>query len=322
VRRRLFIALVGGAAAAWPLAALAQQVAMPVIGYLNGGSPKGFESELAAFRRGLSEAGYSEDKNVKIEYRWAESRYDRLPDMAADLLRRRVSVIAACGTPAAIVGKAATDVIPVVFETAGDPIQLGLVASLNQPGGNVTGVTQLSSTLVAKRLGLLHDLIPTATIIGLLVNPTDPRAATQTRDMQEAAHALGLQIQVLNASTDGEIDTAFAALIQLRAGALVVGTSEFFSGQAGKFAELRVPTIYQYRKYVTAGGLISYGASLIDSYRQVGVYVGRVLKGEKPADLPVEEATRFELVINLKTAKALGLTIPPNILSIADEVIE
>ncbi len=246
--------------------------------------------------------------------------------MAADLVHRQVTVIAATGTPAAVAAKAATATIPIVFDTAGDPVKLGLVASLNRPGRNLTGVTVLNSELVSKRLGLLHDLIPTATIIGLLVNPTDPRAETQTRDMQEAAHSLGLQIHILNASTEREIDTAFAGLVQLRADALIVGTGDLFFNRPQHLAALaarqRVPAIYQLRDFAVAGGLISYGASLTDAYRLDGIYTGRVLKGEKPADLPVVQPTKFELVINLKTANALGLAIPPGVLAIADEVIE
>ncbi len=326
MRRREFIALAGGAAA-WPLVARAQQPAMPMVGYMHGGM-RDYETlrHADAFREGLSETGYIENQNITIEYRWAEDHYDRLPGLAADLVRRKVTVIAAAGTPAALAAKAATAVIPIVFETAGDPGTLGLVASLNRPGGNITGVTQLSSELVAKRLGLLHDLIPTAKIIGLLVNQKDPRAETQSRDMQEAAQALGLQIHILNASTEGEIDAAFAGLVQVQAGALIVGTGTFFNARREQLVALaarhRVPAIYQYRLFVTVGGLMSYGPSLTDSYRLAGVYTGRVLKGEKPADLPVARPTKFELVINLKTANALGLTIAPGVLAIADEVIE
>jgi putative ABC transport system substrate-binding protein len=280
----------------------------------------------AAFQQGLSEAGYIDGQNITIEYHWADGHDQRLPAIAADLVRRRVSVIAATTTPAALAAKAATATIPIVFETAGDPVKLGLVASLNRPGGNITGVSQLSSELVAKRLGLLHDLIPTATMIGFLVNPIDPRAETQTNDTQEAAQALGLQIYVLNASSEAQIGTALATLPGLQAGALLVGTSNLFSSQPERIpawaARQGVPAIYQYREYVAAGGLISYGTSLTDSYRQVGIYTGRVLKGEKPADLPVMRPTKFELVINLKAAKLLGLDIPPTLLATADEVIE
>jgi putative tryptophan/tyrosine transport system substrate-binding protein len=325
MQRREFITLLGGAVA-WPLSARAQQPAMPVIGFMNAGTVMGNEHLWTAFQKGVSETGYNEGKNVTIEDRWAEGHDDRLPGLAADLVRRQVSVIAATTTQAALAAKNATATIPIVFETGGDPIELGLVASLNRPGGNVTGVTQLSSELVAKRLGLLHDLIPTATTIGLLVNPTDPRAETQMSEMQEAARALGLQIHVVNASTDVQIDTAFAMLSQLRAGALLVGAGNLFTRRREQIVALaarqRVPAMYQYRENAAAGGLISYGTSITDAYRQAGVYTGRVLKGEKPADMPVMRPTKFELVINLKTAKTLGLDVPLHLQQIADEVIE
>jgi len=322
MRRREFIKLMGGAAVAWPVTAHAQQSAMPVIGFMNLSTARPFME--AALRQGLSEAGYIEGQNVTTEYHWADGHADRLSGLAAELVRRGVSVIAATGTPAALAAKDATATIPIVFETAGDPVKLGLVASLNKPGRNITGVTQLSSELVSKRLGLLHDLIPAARIIGFLVNPTDPRTESQEVEMKEAAQALGLQIHVLNAGSSDEIDTALASLPELQA--LVVGTGDLFSRQSEHLAALvaqqGVPAIYQYREYAVAGGLISYGASLTDSYRQVGIYTGRVLKGEKPADLPVTRATRFELVINLKTAKTLGLTVPETLLARADQVIE
>jgi putative ABC transport system substrate-binding protein len=326
MRRRDFITLLGGAAATWPVAARAQQPAMPVIGFMNGGTRDGSARATDAFAQGLGETGYVADRNVTIEYRWADGYYDRLPTIAADLVRRKVTVIVATGTPAALAAKAATTAIPIVFDTAGDPITLRLVASLNRPGGNATGVSLLNSELVAKRLGLLHDLIPTAKIVGLLVNPKDPRAEAQSNDMQEAAHAVGLQIHILNASTQDEIDTAFAGLVQLRADALMVGTGELFYRRPEQLAALaarhRMPAIYQLRLFAAAGGLMSYGASLTDAYHLAGIYTGRILKGEKPADLPVQQAVRFELVINLKTAKALGLQIPTNVLALADEVIE
>jgi putative tryptophan/tyrosine transport system substrate-binding protein len=322
MRRRDFIALLGGAVTTLPLAARAQAT-MPVIGFMNLSTARPFME--AAVRQGLGETGYIEGQNVTTEYHWADGHNDRLLGLAADLVRRRVSVIAATGTPAALAAKDATTTIPIVFETAGDPVKLGLVASLNKPGRNITGVTQLSSELVSKRLGLLHDLVPGARMIGFLVNPIDPRAETQMEEMQQAALALGLQIHVLNAGTDAEIDTALARLAELRLGALVVGAGSLFSSSERLVASLArqgLPAMYQYREYAAAGGLISYGASLTDSYRQVGIYVGRLLKGDKPADLPVMRPTRFEMVINLATARALGLNIPPGVLALADEVIE
>ena len=326
MRRREFITLLGGAAAAWPLAARAQQPAKPVIGFMNIGTPEANKNLGAAFQQGVSETGYVEGQNVVIEYHWGQGHNDRLPGLAADLVRRRVNVIAATSTPAALAAKGATATIPIVFETAGDPIKLGLVESLNRPGNNITGFTQLSSELVSKRLGLLHDLMPTAKDIGFLVNPTDPRTEGQTSDMQEAARALGLQILVLTASTESEINTAFSKLSQLGVGGLLVGTGEFFRRRTEQLVTLAarqgVPTIYQYREYAAAGGLISYGTSISDAYRQAGVYTGRILKGEKPADLPVLRPTKFELVINLKAAKALSLNIPSGVLAIADDVIE
>jgi ABC-type uncharacterized transport system substrate-binding protein len=327
MRRREFIALLGAAAAAtWPLPADAQQPAMPVIGFVSSGSPGPYQHLVAGFLLGLKETGYVDGQNVLIEYRWAEGRYDRLPEMVADLIRRPVNVIAASTTPAALAAEASKTAIPIIFDTAGDPIRLGLVSSLNRPGRNITGVTQLSSELVAKRLGLLRDLIPKATAIGLLVNPADPRTKTQIKDMQEAARSLGLQIHVVDASSDRELNTAFTRLAELRVDALIVGTGEFFNTRAEQLAawaaQQGLPTIYQAREFVTLGGLVSYGASRTDAYRQTGIYVGRVLKGEKPADLPVLQSTKFELVINLKTAKALGLSIPSGVMAIADEVID
>jgi putative ABC transport system substrate-binding protein len=324
VKRREFITILGGAAGAWPLVARAQQPALPLVGFMDLSTPRPFMK--AAVRKGLGQAGYIEGESVTTEFHWADGHGDRLPEIAADMVRRRVNVIVAGGTPSALVAKDATATIPVIFEIAGDPVKLGLVTSLNKPGRNVTGVTQLSSELVSKRLGLLHDLIPAANIIGFLVNPTDPRVDTQIAEMQEAAKALGLQLHVLKAGTDAEIEIAVAGLLELHAAALVVGTSDLFSRQAERLSELvsrqRMPAIYQYREYTEVGGLISYGASLADAYRQVGIYTGHVLRGEKPADLPVMRATKFELIINLKTAKALGLAIPPALLAIADEVIE
>ena len=325
MRRREFIAIFGGAALS-PLAARAQQPAKPVVGFLNVGKSDANAYLQTAFHRGLNEAGYIDGQNVSIENHWAEGHLDRLPSLAADLVHRQVTLIAATSTPAALATKGTGTTIPIVFETAGDPIKLGLVKSLNHPGDNVTGVTQLSSELISKRLGLLHELIPTAKLVGLLVDQADPRAEAQVTDMQEAARSLDIQIDVLNTSNEGQIDKAFANISQAGARGLLVGTGEFLRRRAeqivGLAAQQNLPAIYQYREFAKAGGLISYGTSLIDSYRQTGVYAGRILKGEKPGDLPVLQATKFELVINLKTAKALGLTIPSGVLAIADEVIE
>ena len=326
MRRRDFIKGIAGSAIAWPLAARAQQPGKPVVGYLYLGRADTGAYLQAAFQAGLKQAGYSEGENVTVEYRWADGRFDRLPSLAADLVHRQVTVIAATTTPSALAVKATGTTIPIVFETAGDPIRLGLVKSLNHPGDNVTGVTQLSSELISKRLGLLHELIPTAKLVGLLVDQADPRAEAQVADMNDAAHGLGLQIHVVKATNENEIDKAFADISQVAARGLLVGTGEFLRRRAEQVvtlaAQQNLPAIYQYREFAKAGGLISYGTDLIDSYRQTGVYTGRVLKGEKPGDLPVLQATKFDLVINLKTAKALKLTIPPGVLPITDEVIE
>jgi putative ABC transport system substrate-binding protein len=327
MRRREFISLIGSAAAAWPLAARAQP-AIPVIGFLNGGSPEGYAPWVAAFRQGLNEAaGYVEAQNVAIEYRWAHDRYDRLPALAAELVRRQVTVIAATSTPAAVAAKAATTTIPIVFTTSGDPVQLNLVASLSRPGGNVTGATQLNVEVAPKRLELLHELIPTATIMALLVNPTSPAAERQSMAMQAAARTLGLQLHVLHASAERDFETVFATLVQLRARGLVIGSADpFITSRREELATLALrhamPAVYQYREFAAAGGLMSYGGSIVDTYRLAGVYTARILKGERPSDLPVQQSTKVELIINLKTAKALGLTFPLSLLGRADEVIE
>ena len=327
MRRREFITLFGGAAA-WPLAARAQQPAMPVIGFLSSASPNLYSDRLRTFREGLKEAGYVEGRNVEIDYRWAEGHNDRLPALAAELVHREVTVIAAAGgTPSALAAKAATATIPIVFGVAVDPVEVGLVASLNRPGGNLTGVTNLNAEVGPKRLELLHELLPAATIIAVLVDPTSPTLAEAfLRDLQAAARDLGVRLHVLQASKEGDFDTVFATLIQLRASALIIGPSTYFVARSEQLAALAVrhavPTIFHYRPFAAAGGLMSYGSSETDYYRLVGIYAGRILKGEKLADLPVQQATKVELIINLKTARALGLTIPLPLIGRADEVIE
>jgi ABC-type uncharacterized transport system substrate-binding protein len=328
MRRREFITLLGGAAAAWPFAVRAQKKpAMPVIGYLSTRAPDESAHLLAAFRRGLAETGFVEGQNVTIEYRWAEGEYDRLPALAAELVHSPAIVLAATGgEPAALAAKAATATIPVVATFAADPVKQGLVGSLSRPGKNVTGISNLATTLEAKRLGLLHNLVPQAATIGVLLNPTSSTAASQLRDLQEAARTIGLQLHVLRASTNGEIDAAFESVAQNHIPALAMAGDPFFNSRRDKLVALAarhaVPSMYSFRDYAVVGGLMSYGIDLPDVYRQIGVYVGRILKGAKPADMPVEQPTKFEFVINLKTAKALGLTVPEGLLNAADEVIE
>jgi putative ABC transport system substrate-binding protein len=324
MRRRDFVTLLGGAAA-WPLAAHAQQPAMPLIGFVNSASSDGYAPMVAAFRQGLKETGYVEGQSVSIEYRWANGQYDRVPAMAAEMARHQAAVIVA-NTPGVLAVKAAITTTPIVFTTAADPVGAGLIASLSRPGGNVTGVTQLNVEVMPKRLEVAHELIPGATTIALLINPTNPNSETQLRDLQAAARILGLQLHVLHASKERNFDPAFATVVQLRVGALVIGTDGFFISRSEQLAALTVrhavPTIFQDRAFVAAGGLMSYGGSITDSYRQAGIYTGRILKGEKPADLPVQQVTKVELFINLKTAKALGTTVPISLLGRADEVIE
>jgi len=326
MRRRKFIKLMGGAAVAWPFAARAQRPGMPVVGFLGTRASGDDPQLLTAFRSGLKEVGYVEGQNVAMEYRFAENQYDRLPVLAADLVRRQVAVIVANG-PAAKAAKEATPTIPIAFVAGFDPVEVGLVASMSRPGGNITGVSILDVELGPKRLQLLHELAPTATIIAALVNPTDPaRAETTSKELQAAARTLGLQLHVLHASTDRDFDTVFARLVELRAGGLVIGGEPFFNSRSEQLGALTLrhamPTIYQLRAFAAAGGLVSYGGSLTDAYRQVGIYTGWLLKGEKPADLPVQQSTKVEMVINLKTAKMFGLTVPQSLLGRADEVIE
>jgi putative ABC transport system substrate-binding protein len=331
MNRRNLITLLGGVAVAppmlWPRAVCAQQ-AMPVIGFLNGASADLYAQFVRAFHQGLGEAGYSEGKNVAIEYRWADGQYDRLPALAADLIRRQVAVIAATSTPAAIAARAAKTTIPIVFTTASDPVQLGLVTSLNRPGGHVTGATQLNMEVSPKRVEILHELIPAATDIALLVNPSNAIVAENSaRDVERAARSLGLKLRILNASSDRDIESVLATLGQLRVGGLVISGGDAFLNSRGRqlgalTARYGVPAIYQGLEFAGGGGLVSYGGYVADSYRLAGVYTGRILKGEKPAELPVQQSTRVEMIINLKTAKALGIEVPPALLARADEVIE
>ena len=327
VGRRKFLVMLGGAAAAWPLALRAQQAAMPVIGFLSGRSPGESESVEAAFRQGLKESGYAEGQNVHIAFRWAEGRYDRLPALLASLVDIRVAVIAAAGGQAVpLAAKAATSTIPIVFVSGEDPVKLGLVASLNRPGGSATGVSMFLSEMEAKRLALLHELVPTGTITGVIVNPSSPSIDTQLREINSAARALGRQIQIVNATNERELDAAFVSLAQSKVGALLIASNAYFTSRRDQIvalaAQRAIPAIYDQREFPMAGGLVSYGTNLSDSYRLMGVYTGKILKGEKPTDLPVQQSTKFELVINLKTAKALGLDIPATVLARADEVIE
>ena len=326
MQRRDFLGVLGGAAA-WPLVARAQQPERPVIGFVNAASAKGYARPLSGFLKGLDETGYIDGQNVTIEYRWAEGQNDRLTAMVADLVHRQVAVIAATSTPAALAAKAATTTIPIVFETGSDPIKIGLVASLSRPGGNVTGVTQTNVEVAPKRLELLHELLPTARVMALLVNPADPIITeTTASEVLAAARTFGLELHVLNASSEGDFDGVFAKLIQLRAGGLVISGGPFFTSQSERLGALTarhaMPAIHQYREFVAAGGLLSYGSEATDAYRLAGNYTGRILKGDKAADLPVQQATKVELYINLRTAKALGLNIPNTLLGRADEVIE
>ena len=326
MNRREFITIVGGAAAAWPLTSRAQQSTMPVIGFLAVSSAAGDVLSLGGFKQGLSEAGFIEGRNVTVEYRWAESQFDRLPALAADLVRRQVSVIFANGPPSVTATKAATTSIPIVFSMGEDPVKEGLVASMSRPGGNITGFSTFTNQLFAKRLGLLKDAVPAASTFALLVNPNNPNAEPDAKDAATAASALGRRLEVLTARRESDFASVFAAIAERQIGALCVGVDGLFRAHSPQLVALsarhRVPTIYDRREFPAVGGLASYGANYVDAWRQAGVYVGRVLKGEKPADLPVQQATKLELVINLGTAKALGVEFPPGVLAIADEVIE
>jgi putative ABC transport system substrate-binding protein len=327
MKRRDFIGLLGRGVAAWPLAAVAQQAAMPVVGFLNAQLARDSEHQLAAFLDGLAEAGYVDGRNVKIEYRWAENHSDRLPALIADLVEKKVTVIAATSTPAALAAKAAKTTIPIVFETGFDPIQLGLVTNLNKPGENITGITQLNALVTPKRLELLHEFVPKANVVGLLVNPANPTLSeTETNGAMSAAHSFSITLHVLNARNEADFEGVFAKLSELGAGGLVVGADPLFTSRSARLGELAarhaVPAIFENRSFAAAGGLASYGGNLIDSYRLTGVYVARILKGEKPADLPVQQGTKLELFINANAAKALGITIPLPLSGRADEVIE
>jgi len=324
--RREFVALLGGATVAWPLAARAQQQPMPVIGFLRSTPATAFAYTVDPFRQSLNDAGFVEGKNVAIEYRWADNQQDRLPGLAADLMRRQVAAIVGAGVPAAQAAKAATATTPIVFVIGADPVRVGLVASINRPGGNITGVVFSVDTLRAKLLGMLDELVPKASIITVLLDPNSPDVESQSRDLEEAARAIGRQILMVNAANEREFHAAFAKVVQAGAGGLLIPATVFFFSQRRRLAALAarhaLPTVYSLREYAEVGGLISYGPSQSDAYRRAGVYVGRILKGEKPGDLPVELGTKFDLVINLATAKALGLEIPDRLLALADEVIE